>query len=67
MASWNKWVWFYSSWQITKTLEPTNDYLSGFFSGKEEYEIELGEIQLDDLEQLRNKSKDREQGLEQEG
>ncbi len=52
--------------KIVKTVEPSNDYLSGFLSGKEEYEIEFEKNQLDDLTQLRRKSKDREQDLELE-
>ena len=41
----------------------TSDYLSGFFSGKEEYELEVSLIQLDELGQLRGKAKDRERDL----
>lgn len=50
--------------QLTKTLQPKTDYLDGFFSGKEEFELENSRIQLDDLQHLRNKSKDRENNLE---
>lgn len=50
--------------QIVKQLSPINDYLSGFFSGKEEYELELEQVQLNELKQLHNQSKDLEQGLE---
>ena len=36
--------------QIAKTIEPVNDYTSGFISGKEEYEIEVQKIRLSDLD-----------------
>ena len=42
----------------------TSDYLAGFFSGKEEYELEYSQSQLNELQKLRNKSKDRDQDLE---
>lgn len=44
----------------------TSDYLSGFFSGKEEYELELNRIQLNELESLRNPSIDKEHDIEKE-
>ena len=40
--------------KIAKTIEPVNDYLSGFISGKEEYELEYMNTQLKNLSQLRN-------------
>lgn len=43
----------------------SGDYLDGFFSGKEEYELELGEIKRGELEQLRNRTADREHGREE--
>ena len=46
--------------QITKTLEPRNDYLLGFISGKKEYENENQKIQLEDLSKLRDKGLDME-------
>ena len=41
-----------------------SDYLAGFFSGKEEWELEFSRAQLDELKQLRDKSNDRDQDLE---
>ena len=50
--------------KMVKQISPKGDYLSGFFSGKEEWELEQDRIQLDELQQLHNKSNDREQELE---
>jgi hypothetical protein len=52
--------------KIVKQLSPENDYLSGFFSGKEEWELEQNRIRLDELKQLRNQSKERGYDLEKE-
>jgi hypothetical protein len=53
--------------KLVKCIQATtSDYLSGFFSGKEEYELEVSRTKLDELGRLRNESKDREQNLEQE-
>ena len=46
--------------------ETTNDYLSGFFSGKEEYELEISRTQLDELRNIRNKATDRNHDLERD-
>lgn len=47
--------------KLTASLKAsTNDYLSGFFSGKEEYELELKQERLDELDQIRRKANDRE-------
>ena len=45
---------------VVSLKAPTNDYLSGFFSGKEEYELELKHEKLDDLDQIRRKANDQE-------
>jgi hypothetical protein len=50
--------------KLVKTLEPKNDYLSGFFSGKEEFELEVQKNQLNELGNIRNKSKDRNLDLD---
>ena len=51
--------------KLVRRIEATtSDYLSGFFSGKEEYELEVSRTQLDELDQLRNKTKDRGHDLE---
>jgi hypothetical protein len=52
--------------KITQNLQPNNEYLEGFFSGKEEYEHEKSLEQFNELQRLRNGSKDRELDLEQE-
>lgn len=44
--------------KITQTVRPTNDYLSGFFSGKQEWELELTQMQLQDLSRLREQSRE---------
>ena len=49
---------------IKNIKETTNEYFSGFFSGKEEYELEVSRIHLGELQQLRNKAKDREHDVE---
>ncbi len=46
--------------KMIKTLQPTNDFLAGFFNGKEEWEIEHSRVQLDELKQVRDQSKDRD-------
>lgn len=50
--------------QLIHTLQPSNNYLEGFFSGKEEFELENSTKELDDLHRLRNKSVSRENDLE---
>ena len=49
---------------VKNMRETTNDYFSGFFSGKEEYELEYSQSQLNELEQLRKESEDRERDVE---
>jgi hypothetical protein len=50
---------------VKQIKETTSDYLAGFFSGKEEYELEYSREQLGQLRDLRGKSQDRDQGREQ--
>jgi hypothetical protein len=45
---------------IKNIKEATNDYLAGFFSGKEEYELEMTIGQLNELKQLRNRANDKD-------
>ena len=52
--------------KIVKNVSPTNDFVEGLFSGKEEYELEYSRTQLDELNLLRNKSENREKGFERE-
>ena len=42
----------------------TSDYLAGFFSGKEEFELENNRAHLAELKNIRNKTQDRECDLE---
>lgn len=49
---------------VKQIKETTNDYLSGFFSGKEEYELENSREQLRQLKNIRNKSLERGQERE---
>ncbi len=49
--------------KIVKKINPNSDYILGFFSGKEEWELEKDRIHLDELNQLRNQSKDIEREL----
>lgn len=51
---------------ITQSLQPNTEYLEGFFSGKEEYELENPRKQLDELLELKNQRKDRGKDLEYE-
>ena len=52
--------------KIVKNLDSTNDYVQGIVSGKEEFELEKSRTHLDDLKRIRNKSKERDRGLERE-
>ena len=52
--------------KIVKNLNLTNDYVQGIVSGKDEFELEKSRTHLDDLNRLRNKSKDLDRGLERE-
>lgn len=49
--------------KIIQNLQPIDEYLEGFFSGKEEFEIEHSLVQLKELNRLRNQSKDRAHDL----
>jgi hypothetical protein len=49
---------------VKRITNTTSDYLSGFFSGKEEWEIEYSKEQLDRLRGIRDRGKDLEQNLE---
>jgi len=52
--------------KIVKNLNSTNDYIQGIVSGKEEFELEKSRTHLDDMNRIRNKSKDMDRGLERE-
>ena len=43
---------------VLKGIQPTNDFLAGLFFGKREYEIENAKLQIEDLKQVRKKSKE---------
>lgn len=51
---------------VVKNVSPAGDYLQGFFSGKEEYELEQSQTRLDELSRLREETKDRDHDLERE-
>ena len=51
---------------ILKNLSPSNSYLEGMFAGKEEFELEKFRPHIDELNQIRQKGKDRENDLERE-
>ena len=53
--------------QLIKHIkETTSDYLAGFFSGKEEWDLEYSRKQLNELENIRNGIKEKERGMERE-
>ena len=52
--------------KLIKNIQPSAGYLEGFFSGKEEYEIEKAKEKLDDLDRLRKTPKERGQELGRE-
>ncbi len=49
---------------VKQLLASTNDYLLGFFSGKEEYELEVARLELNDLRRIRKDTNDK--NLEQD-
>ncbi|MFM2226178.1 MAG: hypothetical protein RJA07_2380 [Bacteroidota bacterium] len=49
---------------ILPTLKPENNFLEGLISGSKEHELEQNKTHLQDLNQLRNKSKSRENDRE---
>lgn len=48
---------------LTPSLTPINSYLQGFLAGSKQHELETNKEQLFDLQQLRNKSQNRNKGL----
>jgi len=50
---------------ILKNIGTTNDFIEGFFSGKEEYELEYSQEQLGHLREIRDNAKDHGHELEQ--
>lgn len=53
--------------QLIKHIKETaSDYLSGFVSGKEEYEIECNRSHLLELKEIRKQTEDRNIDLERE-
>jgi len=52
--------------KIITGLTPANDYLEGLFEGKEQLELENTRNKLNDLQQLRDKSRDRENDLDRD-
>ena len=52
--------------KIMTGLAPANDYLEGIFEGKDQYEREATKSKLDELQELRNKGKGRENSLDKD-
>lgn len=50
---------------IVKNVSPHGDYLEGFFSGKEEHELEQTWDQVAELSRLRDNAKERDHDLGQ--
>jgi hypothetical protein len=46
--------------QIIKDLKPSTPYVEGIFSGKDEFQLEISKSHLNDLNSLRNKTKDQD-------
>lgn len=50
--------------EIEPSLNPSNDYFKGFFSGREQWQREQEKAQVNELAQIRNRSQDRGNDLE---
>ena len=50
--------------KIIKNVSPAAPFIEGLFSGKEEYELEHSKIHINELSNLRNRSKDRDRDIE---
>ncbi|MBX7109642.1 MAG: hypothetical protein K1X61_13400 [Chitinophagales bacterium] len=48
------------------SLKSTNEYFSGFFAGKQEYEMEKAKNELEVLGQIRDRAEDRERNVEKD-
>ena len=48
------------SYAVSKNLSPVNNYLEGFFAGRDQMEFEMEIYKMSELDQLRNKPIDRE-------
>lgn len=51
---------------VLNNLSPTTPYLDGLLSGKDQFELEKFEKQVEDLDDLRNQSVSRENDLEKD-
>ncbi len=51
---------------LFQSLSPANNYLRGFFTGKEQFEVQRDRNRLYELQQLRNQSQEKEKGFERE-
>jgi len=51
---------------IVQSVNPNNSYFDGFFSGKEQYELEETTRQLDELDNLREESNDRDEDFDRD-
>lgn len=52
--------------QISLANNVQNEYFDGFFAGKVQWEREQGQSQTNELEKIRNRSRDRENDLERD-
>ena len=51
---------------IIPSVNPTNTYFEGFFAGKEQWELDNSNEQLDELENLRNNAENRDMDFERD-
>ncbi len=51
---------------LSKNHISSNNYLEGFFAGKEQFELENSKLNLFELQQLRSKSHNNERDFERE-
>jgi hypothetical protein len=51
---------------LSESVKPSNDFLEGFVSGKLEYTLEQERVQLQELQNLRDQSKNLHRDLERD-
>ena len=51
---------------MSRSLNPTNDFFEGFFAGKDQWQIEQEKSNERELSALRNRSKERERDSDKE-
>ncbi|MCK9404391.1 MAG: hypothetical protein M0Q26_13455 [Chitinophagaceae bacterium] len=50
---------------ITRSVNPSNEYFEGFFSGKAEWELEQSKSEFNEIEQLREPQEEHNRDLDQ--